>query len=106
VETEMPLLKEDIDRIINIGYKDFFEERDGYIRLKNVDDQCIFLKNGQCSIYMHRPTGCRLYPAIYDADTKIVILDKECPHYSIFGLTDNIKRDVEKTIKRLIVERT
>lgn len=100
----MPLLKEDIDRIINLGYKDFFEERDGCIRLKNISGKCVFLKNKRCSIYAHRPTGCRLYPAIYDANTKRVILDKECPHNDMFRLTTNTKRGVENTIKRLSLE--
>lgn len=98
-------MKEDVNRIINLGYKNFFEVRDGYVRLKNIDGQCVFLKNRRCSIYVCRPIGCRLYPAICDADADKVILDRECPCYEMFRLINSVKRNVKSTIKKLTNER-
>lgn len=78
----MILSIEDIEKIMSIGYdKDFFVEyRDGYYRLKNVDNHCVFLdiKTGKCKIYRYRPMGCRIYPVIYDFNEGFK-LDEECP---------------------------
>ncbi len=81
LETEMILTESDIRRLESLGYRreDFSELRGGFIRLKNVDGKCYFLKNGMCSVYEHRPLGCRAYPVIYDLDAGKCVLDEYCP---------------------------
>lgn len=76
----MPLTLEDIERIRSLGYKleEFAEFRDGYWRLKNIDGHCVFLRNGRCSIYEHRPEGCRYYPVI-EEDGGCTIDLEVCP---------------------------
>ena len=81
-DTEMPLSTEDIKRLVKRGYsEDFFCAFDdyGYAKLKNLKNQCVFYdaKDRQCKVYRFRPSGCRLYPVIYDAQ-KGVVLDSIC----------------------------
>ena len=109
-DTRMPLLKEDIARIVKKGYAltDFTVMDDGFIVLRNKDSYCVFLKEGRCSIYSIRPIGCRLYPLVYDIDNDEPIIDKECAHPDAF-LIKNIPSPVldllEKTVDTLIRER-
>ncbi|RLG40132.1 MAG: YkgJ family cysteine cluster protein [Thermoproteota archaeon] len=81
LDTEMILTEEDIRRLESLGYEreDFSEFRDGFIRLKNVDGRCFFLKDGKCSIYEYRPLGCRAYPVIFDLSSGKCTLDELCP---------------------------
>lgn len=85
-ETEMPLTKEDLNRIEGLGYsrKDFTRIKDGLVVLKNVQGHCFFLKANKCSIYKFRPEGCRLYPLVYDIEREIIKIDPDCPHHSNF----------------------
>ena len=87
-DTEMTLSLEDVERIEEMGHKGFFKGVDGYLCLVNVDNICFFLKNGLCSIYEHRPLGCRLYPVIYDEEGECAILDDFCPHTEHFQVED------------------
>jgi Fe-S-cluster containining protein len=82
-ETEMPLTREDIERIERLGYRR--EELvvvgdDGIPRLRNIDGHCVFLdpRSGRCKIYPWRPLGCRLYPLVYDPCCGVTV-DPECP---------------------------
>ncbi len=77
----MILTKRDIRRLESLGYnrEDFSEFRDGFIRLRNVDGRCFFLKSGRCSVYEYRPLGCRAYPVIFDLSLGECILDELCP---------------------------
>ena len=81
LETEMILTESDVKRLESLGYdrKEFSEFRDGFLRIKNIDGKCYFLKDGKCSIYEHRPLGCRAYPVIYDLDKGECVLDEYCP---------------------------
>uniref|UniRef100_A0A7C5XIZ5 YkgJ family cysteine cluster protein n=1 Tax=Ignisphaera aggregans TaxID=334771 RepID=A0A7C5XIZ5_9CREN len=107
IDTEMILVKKDINRIEKVGYKrdEFTETREGFIRLKNVEGKCIFLdiENRKCKIYRYRPVGCRIYPMIFDEDLGILI-DIECP------LADMWRRDCKsfsqgtKMLKRFLKE--
>lgn len=81
-ETEMLLSKKDINRLEKKGFsKNQFANYDkqGYAQLKNRGGYCIFydLKNRQCSVYVDRPAGCRVYPVIVDEENRI-ILDNIC----------------------------
>ena len=40
--------------------------------LRRRDGDCIFLKDGRCSIYAHRPWICRTYPFMLDGDELLV----------------------------------
>jgi len=103
-ETEMQLSEEDIRRIELLGYSrnDFSIEIDGVRVLRNVNGHCYFLKDGRCSIYKHRPKGCRFYPVIYDVERNKAIVHDFCPlHKEVSPAT--IKK-VEKELVRHIEE--
>jgi len=78
IGTEMILLPSDIERIERHGYRGFYEFRDGFYRLRNVDGRCVFLRSGRCSIYEIRPLGCRVYPLIIVGEG-VVEVDSFCP---------------------------
>ncbi len=90
LETEMPLLKEDIERIKGLGfdYDYFVVNRDGWLQLKNCDGRCVFNDGKQCLIYENRPKGCKLYPIIYDEDKNCTTLDEDCPHRDEFKISE------------------
>ena len=79
--TQMELLPEDIERLLNLGYKlEDFAYFDGvYWRLKNRDGYCVFFdkEKKSCKIYEYRPIGCRLYP-LQLVDNEVNI-DRNCP---------------------------
>lgn len=79
--TEMQLSRRDIRRIEKLGYNrdEFSVEKDGVRILRNVEGRCYFLKNGKCTIYEHRPLGCKLYPIVYDVEKKAATVDDFCP---------------------------
>jgi len=110
INTEMPLLEEDIERITKHGFKReyFVKEKDGFLVLKNQKGKCVFLKKRKCIIYQDRPLGCRLYPLIYDIDFKNATIDYECPQKEFFyKYTKNkeLIKLLEKTVNQLLVEK-
>ena len=81
VETEMILLREDIERICRLGYPVtyFAIWSGGFYRLRNSGGRCVFLRDdGRCAIYRFRPLGCRVYPLIFDEE-RGPIIDPLCP---------------------------
>jgi hypothetical protein len=99
-ETEMLLSEKDISRLVNRGFsKSFFAKfnKEGYIQLKNRDGYCVFYDNKKrrCSVYVDRPSGCRVYPVILDEE-KGIILDDIC-------LSRNTINEEEKTVKGKLV---
>jgi hypothetical protein len=90
LETEMPLSKEDIERIKRLGfdYDYFVVNRDSWLQLKNCDGRCVFNDGKQCLIYENRPEGCKLYPIIYDEDENCATLDEDCPHRDEFKISE------------------
>ncbi len=82
IETMMELSESDIERIAGLGYRieDFaVKGEDGVYRLRNVNGHCVFLTaEGKCSIYEHRPLGCRLYPVVC-VEGEGLGVDQECP---------------------------
>jgi len=74
----MILLPSDIERIERHGCRGFYEFRDGFYRLRNVDGRCMFLRSGRCGIYEVRPLGCRVYPLVIVGEG-VVEVDNFCP---------------------------
>ncbi|RLG78751.1 MAG: hypothetical protein DRO13_06790 [Thermoprotei archaeon] len=72
----------------------FVDYSTGIPRLKNIDGHCIFLdpSTNMCTIYEHRPLGCRLYPLVYDVDRDEVSLDTTCPRAST--VREKIRRSI------------
>ena len=84
----MSLRLADVARIERAGHRDFcIQDEQGYLRIENVDGHCIFLVDGRCSIYPHRPEGCVLYPMILYTDCNEVGLHDFCPHRHEFSFT-------------------
>ncbi|MCL5949732.1 MAG: YkgJ family cysteine cluster protein [Candidatus Bathyarchaeota archaeon] len=95
-ETEMLLSKKDIKRLENKGYSQnqfVCYDKQGYAQLKNRDGYCVFydLKNRQCSVYVNRPAGCRVYPVILDEETGIILDDICQSRKSITQSEKNLK---------------
>ncbi|MFA7562609.1 MAG: YkgJ family cysteine cluster protein [Methanoculleus sp.] len=44
--------------------------------IRRTDEACIFLREGRCSIYVHRPWICRTYPFMLVDDDLVI---SECP---------------------------
>ena len=100
----MLLSKKDIKRLENKGFSQnqFVNYDDqGYAQLKNREGYCVFydLKNRRCSVYVDRPSGCRVYPVILDEDTGI-ILDDICE--SRKSITQAEKKLKGKRVIRLL----
>lgn len=100
-ETEMLLSSKDINRLVKKGYaRKFFVRFDseGYAKLRNHIGYCVFYdtERGLCKIRAHKPSGCRLYPVIYD-DAKGITVDTICP--SRDSVTD--KQKTKKGIRVL-----
>ena len=87
LETEMPLGERDITRIEKLGFHidEFLVEKEGFMVLRNIYNQCFFLKEKRCSIYEDRPEGCRYYPLIYDLETDEFVIDDLCIHFHDFN---------------------
>ena len=105
-DTNMLLSSSDILRIRGLGFsEDFFiVKKNGNRQLKNRSGRCAFHNGQRCTIYNHRPKGCRLYPAIFYDDTGETDLDSYCPHHGKFRLTPSISREVIKLVRKLDVE--
>jgi Fe-S-cluster containining protein len=103
----MPLSNSDIVRIRKLGFsEDFFVvKRNRERKLKNSMGRCVFHDGRLCTIYDHRPEGCRIYPVLYDTYTGKVVLDVECPHPEDFQVTPDISCEIIKLVGKLDAER-
>jgi hypothetical protein len=103
----MILLKDDVRRIASLGFEeDFFAvEFSGFRKLRNNNGRCIFHDGEQCTIYPNRPSGCRLYPVIFDEDLNHPVMDRLCPFRTEFPLSSKARRETSKLYLRLIGER-
>jgi hypothetical protein len=99
----MPLTIRDIKRIRKEGYdpNDFIVEKNGQRQLKNLKGSCYFLKKGYCTIYSHRPEGCRLYPLIYNPSKRTVIIDPLCSHREEFSINEYSAKQQRKLVKKI-----
>lgn len=103
-ETEMLLSKKDIKRLEITGFSQnqfVVFDKHGYAQLRNREGYCFFYDrlNHQCSVYVERPAGCRVYPVILDEDTGI-ILDNICE--SRKSITQSEKNLKGKRVIRLL----
>ena len=91
MKTEMPLSNTDIERISKLGYKikDFALKLRDEWQLKNQHGRCVFLSNNGCAIYADRPDGCRLYPLVFDEESRRYMKDDFCPYREEFKVTKN-----------------
>ena len=111
IETEMLITKYDVSRIVqatSIPAKDFvtFNE-DGFRMLRNRErrgeEKCFFLDDtGLCSIYNHRPEGCRYYPIIWDLNKHLPRADDLCPNYDEFtSFIPSVENKLENFILKI-----
>jgi Fe-S-cluster containining protein len=82
-KTEMLLSNADVERLEKAGYdrpKFIRYDKHGFARLRNRHGFCVFydVVKCRCTIYEHRPLGCRIYPIIYSEQEGIVV-DGLCP---------------------------
>ena len=101
----MLLCEEDIKRIEKLGYsREYFAEvdKDDFIRLRNINGHCVFLDpvSNLCKIYPNRPTGCKLYPVIFDQNKNKCIVDKFCPMWHT--VTKREKLQACRALRRLV----
>lgn len=84
-------------------YPDWMEFPDGtkltfgWVLKRGADGNCLFLKNGRCTVYASRPHICRTYPFMLDGDSLII---SEC---SAVGC--NTCTDAEETAAALLCRR-
>jgi len=100
----MLLSKKDIRRLEKIGFSQklfVVFDKHGYAQLRNREGYCFFYDrlNHQCSVYVERPSGCRVYPVILDED-KGIILDSICE--SLKSITQSEKNLKGKRVIRLL----
>ena len=89
IETDVPLLEQDINRILSLGYYDvYFVAQDGGVKfMRKLDGKCIFFKQGQCEIYDRRPTRCRLLPITYDGEKNCPAVQEDCRYKEMYEIT-------------------
>ena len=107
LDTEMLLLKDDVERIVGLGFKEtFFSVKSGgFISLRNTDGRCVFHDGEKCTIYSGRPFGCRLYPVIFDVGSNSPVIDKMCPFNMKFSLSFKVRNELSRLYHKLISER-
>lgn len=106
IEADVPLLQEDINRLIMTGYYDvyFAEENNGAMFIRKVDGKCIFFKNGQCEVWDLRPKRCRCPQLTYDDKTESVVVLNECKFKDKYRMKPADLEFMENFIKQLIKE--
>jgi hypothetical protein len=101
----MSLTQQDIHKIIEAGFQpsEFRIHKEGEWRLSNQHAQgpCVFLQNTKCQIYENRPTGCRIYPLVFDETLQQTVVDFLCPFGFEFQVTDADRHNLYTLIKQL-----
>ena len=106
IETEMQLSNRDIEILESLGYSDFYETTsDGWTVLRNINGKCIFIHDGLCTVYNHRPEGCLIYPLFYDDVKKVEVLDSDCVHREEFKPSQKDIDRLRSHVKQLKLER-
>ena len=107
LDTNMILSNADIERIKALGFdtKFFVSKNKGWLQLKNNNGRCVFHDSILCSIYEHRPEGCKLYPIIYDKDKNCAVFDGDCPHRHRFKMFNNAKQQLYILISKVEAEK-
>jgi Fe-S-cluster containining protein len=103
----MLLSTEDIARLEEKGYKkEFFMRVDnaGYAVLRNRRGCCVFYvaEQRRCEVYGVRPSGCRVYPVVFDEE-KGVVADIVCQSWETVTDEEKVKqgRKVVRLLERL-----
>jgi Fe-S-cluster containining protein len=95
----MTLTEADVAALRSTGARRFSRRnQDGISQLVNRDGHCVFLVDGSCSVYEHRPEGCRLYPLILDLDLDQVVRDDFCPWRDEFEFTAEDSAAVRESV--------
>ncbi len=103
-ETEMLLSEKDITRLVKKGFGETYfvkYDKQGYAQLRNRRGYCVFYDTEQrrCNVYIDRPSGCRVYPVIFDEE-KGIVLDDICGARNTIT-TEEKKLKGKKVIKLL-----
>ena len=101
--TEMELSRKDSDRLEKIGYsREEFSivGKDDVTRLRNVGEWCFFYDTSaeRCRVYVDRPLGCCLYPAMYSEDDGVIVIDELCP------MSETISEEELKAKGRILID--
>ncbi len=50
-------------------------DAEGYALLRNRQGHCVFFNSQErrCDVYSFRPSGCRVYPVVFDEDRGVVV---------------------------------
>ena len=104
VDTRMPLSRVAVARISAAGHRaaDFAQGHGNRRTLRNVEGSCVFLVDGQCSVYPIRPEGCRLYPLVLDEARGRPTLDAYCPHRDEFRVDEGDREALMLLVRRLM----
>lgn len=104
----MLLLEADAQRIVGLGFEEgsFAFESDGFKMLRNGNSgSCVFHDGKQCMIYSNRPSGCKLYPIIFNEGLNHPMKDGLCPYRDEFDLSLKARRELSDVYHRLVDER-
>jgi len=92
----------EIERIKNLGFDNFFEEKKGKYYLKQ---PCIFLKNNLCILHKeygfeYKPEICKRYPFYFYKDDNIIVdISWACPGV---GVENRESKTAEEELKGLL----
>ncbi len=83
-------------------YPDFIKDEGGKCYtftwcIRRSNDACMFLRDGRCTIYAHRPWICRTYPFMLVGEELLI---SECP-----GVGTPLSDEEARTIALLLIER-
>jgi uncharacterized protein len=106
----MLLSKADITRLEKCGHnRDSFARFDaeGYVLLRNHQGHCVFYSQAdrQCAVYAFRPSGCRVYPVIFDEENGVVV-DSICHAQNSIAEDEKMRRGkrVVKLLEKIDAE--
>ena len=104
--TNMALSEEDMRRIESLGHQreSFAVEFKGLMVLRNAHHRCVFHDGSHCTIYEERPTGCRLYPVVFDESSGRATMDRLCPFWDEFPITPESSRESRELHHLLLTE--
>jgi Fe-S-cluster containining protein len=106
LKASVPLLNEDIDRIIQLGYYDayFADEREGvkFIRTWS-DGSCIFFdkETNSCQVYDYRPKQCKLRPYTINGGSQQPGIDDECIYHLELSVESQFIKEMSKYFETL-----
>lgn len=106
LHADVPLLNEDINRIIMYGYYDayFVQEVDGVKMIRTErDGRCIFYtqQSGLCDVYASRPERCKLLPYTVDDSGCRGVVDHQCPNCHEMDADPKTARRMENFVAKL-----